>query len=89
MVDCSHANCGKRHELQAHVLRDVAQQRIEGNEAIIGVMMESNLKPGNQPMPRKGETLEYGVSITDPCLGWDMTEELLRRTYDKLGTILP
>jgi 3-deoxy-7-phosphoheptulonate synthase len=89
VVDCSHANCGKRYELQAHVLRDVVQQRVEGNAALLGVMLESNLKPGNQPMPEKGRKLEYGVSVTDPCLGWETTEELLRQAYDKLGAALP
>lgn len=84
IVDCSHANCGKRHQLQAHVLRDVIQQRIDGNTCIRGVMIESNLKPGNQPFPPPNGVLEYGVSITDPCLGWEDTESLLLETAEKL-----
>ncbi len=84
IIDCSHANCGKRHQLQAHVLRDVVQQRLEGNIYIKGVMIESNLKPGNQPFPPPNGVLEYGVSITDPCLGWEDTESLLLETAEKL-----
>lgn len=84
IIDCSHANCGKRHQLQAHVLRDVVQQRLEGNTYIKGVMIESNLKPGNQPFPPPNGVLEYGVSITDPCLGWEDTESLLLETAEKL-----
>lgn len=84
MVDCSHANCGKRHELQAHVLKDVVQQRLEQNMSLIGVMLESNLLEGNQPLGAF-ETLRYGVSITDPCIGWDATEALLRYAHDRLA----
>jgi 3-deoxy-7-phosphoheptulonate synthase len=85
MVDCSHANCGKRPHLQAHVLRDVLQQRIDGNTSLIGVMLESNLKGGCQKVPADISKLEYGVSITDPCLDWETTERLLREAHDKLG----
>lgn len=84
VIDCSHANCGKRYALQAHVLRDVIQQRIEGNTCIIGAMLESNLKPGNQPFPPPGTEPEYGVSITDPCLGWEDTEQLILESAEKL-----
>ncbi len=86
MVDCSHANCGKRPHLQAHVLRDVVQQRVEGNTSLIGVMLESNLKGGCQKVPADLSKLEYGVSITDPCLDWETTERILREAHDKLGT---
>ena len=85
MVDCSHANCGKRPHLQAHVLRDVVQQRVEGNTSLIGVMLESNLKGGCQKIPADLSKLEYGVSITDPCLDWETTERILREAHDKLG----
>lgn len=86
MVDCSHANCGKRCELQAHVLRDVIQQRLDGNRSIVGVMLESNLETGNQAIPEDPADLAYGVSNTDPCLGWDDTEALLRYAAGKLGS---
>jgi 3-deoxy-7-phosphoheptulonate synthase len=85
MVDCSHANCGKRPHLQAHVLRDVVQQRVEGNTSLIGVMLESNIKGGCQKVPADLSKLEYGVSITDPCLDWETTERILREAHDKLG----
>lgn len=85
IVDCSHANCGKRARLQAHVLRDVTQQRVEGNTSIVGVMLESNLEEGNQKVGADIGDLVYGRSITDPCISWEMTETLLREVYKKLG----
>lgn len=85
VVDCSHANCGKRARLQAHVVRDVVQQRIEGNTSILGVMLESNLKEGNQKLGPDITQLEYGRSITDPCIDWDTTEALLREAHLKLS----
>lgn len=84
VVDCSHANCGKRYALQAHVLRDVVQQIIEGNPYLLGAMLESNIKAGNQPFPPPGRVPEYGVSITDPCLGWEETETLILESAEKL-----
>lgn len=88
MVDCSHANCGKRPVLQGHVLHDVIEQRLEGMESLFGFMMESNLKAGSQKIPADIKALEYGVSITDPCLDWDSTEQLLRKTYERLAGML-
>jgi len=84
IVDCSHANCGKRPRLQAHVLRDVVQQRIEGNQSIVGVMLESNLEEGCQKVGEDIDTLCYGRSITDPCIDWETTETLLREVHHKL-----
>jgi 3-deoxy-7-phosphoheptulonate synthase len=84
MVDCSHDNSGRRCRLQAHVLKSVVQQRLDGNTSIIGVMIESNLKEGSQHLV-PGGTLEYGVSITDPCLGWESTENLLLFARDELA----
>lgn len=86
IVDCSHANCGKRPRLQAHVLRDVVQQRLEGNSSIIGVMLESNLEEGNQPICDTPADLKYGLSITDPCIGWETTASLLREVHEKLSS---
>lgn len=87
VVDCSHANCGKRHMLQGHVLHDVIMQRLEGNQSIIGVMLESNIKAGSQKFPVDPAALEYGLSITDPCLDWDSTEALLRETYHRIAPL--
>ncbi len=85
MVDCSHANSGKQHTRQEEVWRSVIDQRLNGNRAIIGVMLESYLAEGNQPFPRNPAELCYGVSITDACLGWDATERLLKSGAEKLA----
>ena len=76
MVDFSHANSQKRHENQIQVGADVAAQLAGGEERIIGVMVESHLKAGRQDL-LPGKPLEYGVSITDGCIGWDETVTLL------------
>jgi 3-deoxy-7-phosphoheptulonate synthase len=85
MVDCSHANSGKQHARQEEVWHSVMEQRLKGNQAIIGLMLESYLLEGNQPFPRKVSELRYGVSITDACLGWDATARLLRWAGQKLA----
>jgi 3-deoxy-7-phosphoheptulonate synthase len=76
MIDCSHANSCKQYERQMGVGQDVACQIASGNRNIIGVMVESHLKAGRQDV-RPDSELEYGVSITDACIGWDDTEKLL------------
>ena len=76
MVDCSHANSNKDHTKQGSVLKAVAEQISVGNKSIRGVMLESNLNPGNQKVDSSQE-LQYGVSITDACIGWEETERLL------------
>jgi 3-deoxy-7-phosphoheptulonate synthase len=85
MVDCSHANSGKQHARQEEVWRSVIEQRKQGNQAIIGAMVESYLEEGNQPFPRKVSELCYGVSITDACLGWEATERMLRWAKDQFA----
>lgn len=84
MVDCSHANSEKNPELQPLVADNVANQILEGNESIIGLMLESNIGPGNQKIPENLEALEYGVSITDGCIDWQTTETLLLNIAEKL-----
>jgi len=84
MVDCSHANSGKQHAQQEEVWRSIIEQRVMGNHAIIGAMVESYLKEGNQPFPQSPAQLRYGVSITDACLGWEATERMLRSAAEKL-----
>ena len=76
MVDCSHGNSQKDHTRQAGVCRDVLRQLLAGNGAIMGLMLESNLGPGNQPWS-PGQPLRRGISITDTCIGWNETEDLL------------
>ncbi len=78
MVDCSHANSGKQFARQEDVWRSVIQQRIEGTRSLIGLMVESHLNEGSQPIPKNPATLRYGVSITDSCIGWETTERMLR-----------
>jgi 3-deoxy-7-phosphoheptulonate synthase len=84
MVDCSHANSGKDPEMQATVLDDIIAQRKSGNTSIMGVMLESNINPGRQSIPGDLSTLQYGVSITDACIGWDTTTRLLRHLHQSL-----
>jgi 3-deoxy-7-phosphoheptulonate synthase len=77
MIDCSHANSGKQHERQIGVAHDVAGQVAAGESRIVGVMLESHVNPGRQDLV-PGEPLAYGVSITDPCIGWDQTVGVLK-----------
>ena len=77
IIDCSHANSNKNHKLQRQVLFDVAEQIAQGNRLIAGVMLESFLYEGNQPVGAP-DKLEFGVSLTDKCIGWQETEELIR-----------
>jgi len=85
VVDCSHANSGKDHRRQSIVWRDVLEQRIAGDRSIMGMMLESNINPGSQPPQRDRALLAYGVSITDGCIGWDETEELLLEAHRRLA----
>ena len=80
MVDCSHANSSKQHERQVDVAKDVAQQLRDGNRCIFGVMVESHLQPGAQKFSAGKDDpaqLEYGKSITDACIGWSHSLEVL------------
>lgn len=79
IIDCSHGNCGKDHQKQIAVFESIIEQAAY-NPAIAGLMLESHLFPGKQPLRDDPSFLSYGVSITDPCLGWDETEDLLRST---------
>ncbi|BFM07134.1 3-deoxy-7-phosphoheptulonate synthase [Halioxenophilus aromaticivorans] len=89
MIDCSHANSNKNHELQPLVIENATNQIIEGNKSIIGLMIESNIGAGNQAIPEKLSDLKYGVSITDKCIDWDTTEQSLLKMRDSLKDILP
>lgn len=90
VVDCSHANSAKDYRRQPLVAQNVVNQILEGNESIIGIMLESHLNAGNQSSKgKKVKELEYGVSITDGCISWDETSTLIRNTRDKLITVLP
>jgi 3-deoxy-7-phosphoheptulonate synthase len=70
------------------VLDNVANQILEGNTSIIGVMMESHLKAGNQKLSSNPDEMEYGVSVTDACVDWETTEASLLAMADKLKDVL-
>lgn len=88
MVDCSHANSNKDHNLQPLVLDNVANQILEGNTSIVGAMIESHLNAGNQKLSDNIDELSYGVSVTDACVDWDTTETSLLAMADKLRETL-
>ncbi len=86
VVDCSHGNSGKDYRRQPEVFRAVLEQRIQGTRSIVGAMLESNLKAGNQPFPSPKGRLRYGVSITDGCIDWETTEQLILEAAERLRT---
>jgi len=89
MVDCSHANSNKDPALQPLVMDNVSNQILEGNQSIIGLMVESHLQFGAQKVPANLDDLEYGKSITDGCISWEQTEEAVMKMHEKLKDILP
>jgi len=89
MIDASHANSNKDPALQPLVMDNVANQILEGNTSIIGMMVESHLKFGNQKIPKDLSQLEYGKSVTDGCIDWAMTEDAVRKMATKLRDVLP
>jgi 3-deoxy-7-phosphoheptulonate synthase len=84
VVDCSHGNSNKDPGVQPLVAENCVTQILDGNRSIIGLMLESHLKAGNQPIPKDLGTLEYGVSITDPCMDWQRSETLLLKLHAAL-----
>jgi 3-deoxy-7-phosphoheptulonate synthase len=78
MIDCSHGNSKKDYTKQVSVLEDIAQQVATGGTSIMGVMIESHLVAGNQSISNNGQPLVYGQSITDACIDWSTTEQVLR-----------
>lgn len=78
MIDASHANCGKNQEQMPAVFENIIAQRVAGNKAITGAMLESHLIAGSQPFPQPLEQLTRGQSITDQCIDWPTTERLVR-----------
>jgi len=88
MIDCSHANANKMHERQLDVLHEVTHQLCAGNQSLIGVMLESFLFSGNQPATQPASERAYGVSVTDPCLGWVETQRALRELRESFKPAL-
>ncbi len=89
MVDCSHANSNKNHELQPLVMENVTNQILEGNKSIVGIMVESNLLAGNQKISSNRDEMEYGKSVTDACIDWATTESAVMAMHEKLKAVLP
>ena len=81
MIDCNHANSGKDPSRQELVLRDAIHQIKKGDNSIIGIMIESNINGGNQPI---SASLQYGISITDACLDWENTERIILNANQSL-----
>ena len=88
VVDCSHANCSKDPALQPLVLDNLVNQITEGNRSLVGMMVESNIGWGNQKLTNDVTALEYGVSITDPCIDWDTTERAVVDMDERIRDVL-
>ncbi|NJO13584.1 MAG: 3-deoxy-7-phosphoheptulonate synthase [Gammaproteobacteria bacterium] len=86
VVDCSHGNSNKDPALQPLVAENCVNQVLEGNQSIVGLMLESNLNWGNQPIPQDLRLLRPGVSVTDACIDWATTERLLLELHARLAT---
>jgi len=84
MIDCSHGNSNKDYRKQPDVLENVARQIRDGEKNILGVMLESHLREGNQKLLKK-EDLQFGRSITDACIDIETTKELLAILYNSLS----
>ena len=87
MVDCSHDNSRKNYQLQSMVWQDIINQRMDGNDALIGMMLESNLHEGSQKNTGDLSTMKYGVSITDACVSWKTTEKLILSAHGHLSSL--
>ncbi|NLT71514.1 MAG: 3-deoxy-7-phosphoheptulonate synthase [Verrucomicrobiaceae bacterium] len=85
VIDASHANCSKDYEKMPAVFESIVAQRAAGNRHILGAMLESNLVEGNQPILADRAAMTRGQSVTDPCIGWDVTEAILRQAAEALG----
>jgi len=85
LIDCSHANSGKKPSRQSRVFRAALDLRKRGHESVRGVMLESNIVEGRQDIVGGLSELTYGQSITDPCIGWDETAELLARAAHRFA----
>nr|WP_285817744.1 3-deoxy-7-phosphoheptulonate synthase [Echinimonas agarilytica] len=89
MIDCSHGNSNKDYSRQPIVADDVLAQISNGNRSIIGIMLESHINEGNQPSNQKPEDMDYGVSITDACINWKKTAELLAKAHAQMLSAIP
>ena len=78
MIDCSHDNSNQDYRNQGKVIEDIKSQILLGNKSIFGVMLESNLFSGKQKILDNKDDMQYGVSVTDGCIDWQETEEVIR-----------
>ena len=83
IVDCSHANSKKDASKQSTVIKDVIKQKKSNEKTIVGVMIESNIEHGKQQM-NDLTSLKHGISITDECIGWQETEDMIRKLYNSI-----
>lgn len=88
MIDCSHGNSNKNYLKQIDVAKSITSQIENGNRSIIGMMLESNINEGNQPSEQPRNSMLYGVSVTDACINWSMTKNLLTNIYNRLSNVL-
>ena len=86
MVDCSHGNSNKDYRRQGEVVSEIGQQIANGNSALFGIMIESNLFAGNQSIPDDLSQMQYGVSVTDGCIDWQETESVLRNLRKQISS---
>ncbi|MEA5617109.1 3-deoxy-7-phosphoheptulonate synthase [Cronbergia sp. UHCC 0137] len=84
VIDCSHGNTNKDYKLQPKVFENIIQQIIDGNTSIVGMMLESHLYEGSQPITGNREDLQYGVSVTDKCISWEETEKIILAAHAKI-----
>ena len=85
VIDCSHGNSNKDYKLQPSVFANVIQQIVDGNTSIVGMMLESHLHEGNQPIPKQLDQLKYGISVTDKCISWEETEKIILAAHEELN----
>ncbi len=89
IVDCSHGNSAKNHKRQEIVWRSVIEQRLAANNSLVGMMLESYIREGKQSVSKNTKDLQYGLSVTDACIGWQQTAKILRQTYVALNQNQP
>ena len=87
LVDCSHGNCQRQADLQKAVFASLLDQFLQGSPHLLGMMLESHLEEGAQTLSESPTTLQYGISVTDPCLGWHDTEHLIRDAFRQVSLI--
>lgn len=88
MIDCSHGNSNKQYLRQIDVAKSVVSQIENSNRSIIGLMLESNINEGNQPSEQPKNSMLYGVSVTDACINWSTTKNLINNIYNRLNNVL-